>query len=79
MTQNQMLTGGAIAFAVFALWYAFTPSRQAVASSPGQQQRDLGLTQWVGSLRSQEWQISGQAQQQYRDEIANILGPWGTR
>jgi hypothetical protein len=78
MTQTQLLTGGAIGFAVFALWYAVRPSQQAVATSPAQQQRDIGLTSWFGSLRSQEWQVSSTAAQSYRDEMANILAPWTT-
>lgn len=68
MTQNQALTYGAVAFAAFTLFYVFkkTPSK-AVATQPGQQQRDAGLMDWHQLLQDQYDSMSVDANlSQYR-------------
>jgi hypothetical protein len=78
MTQNQLMTAGALAFAGFALWYVLNGSstNAPTAASPGQQRRDLGLAEWMKVLAQQEEDITHRAPAQYTDELNNILGPW---
>lgn len=73
MTQNQLLTGGAVAFAAFALWYITRrPSDAPVSASPGQQQRDMGLIGWFRNLSQQENEIANRALGEYNDELRRI-------
>jgi hypothetical protein len=73
MTQNQLLTGGAIGFAAFALWYILRqPGGGAIASQPGQQQRDLALIGWFQNLSEQENAIANRALGDYNDELRRI-------
>lgn len=44
----------------------------AVASQPGQQQRDGGLVAWLGVLGQQQREITDKAAAAYQDELARI-------
>ncbi len=47
MNTNQVMTGGAIAFAVFAVYVVMQKQGGgAMSSQPGQQARDAGLQAW---------------------------------
>lgn len=50
MTSNQLMTAGAVALAGFALYYTFRTPGGNVSAQPGQQQRDLGLSAWLGDV-----------------------------
>lgn len=63
MTSDQMLTAGAIGFALFAV---LTLRKQAgapvaaISPQPAQRQRDEGLATWLAGLNAQtEWKYTG--------------------
>lgn len=51
---NQLMTIGAIGFAVFAVWQVTRKAPGAIANQPGQQQRDAGLATW-NEQQMQQW------------------------
>lgn len=53
MTQNQIMTYAAAAFAGFALWYITRKPGNAAAAQPAQQARDAGLQVWLDTNRFQ--------------------------
>lgn len=65
MTTNKALTYGAVAFAAFAVWWITRTPGKAVAMQPGQQQRDMGLANWVGLLDAQSHEIYDRAYADY--------------
>jgi hypothetical protein len=74
MTQNQALTYGAVAFAAFTLFYVFkkTPAK-AIATQPGQQQRDADLSAWLGVMDQQLASVSlSSSLDQYRPLTAGL-------
>lgn len=73
MTQNQLMTAGAIGFAAFALLYVFKSPAKVVAATPAQQQRDAGLSQWIDILNTQNLSIDGGKSQAVQD-LTNKLG-----
>lgn len=64
MTTNQLMTAGAIGFAVFAVWWI---TRQqgggAISNQPGQQARDAGLQAWNDQVSGQWNTLQAQANQ----------------
>lgn len=62
MTQNEMLTYGTVAFAAFTLFYVFkkTPTK-AVATQPGQQQRDAHMMAFMSEWDKQTAGLTLQA------------------
>lgn len=61
MTQNQLMTAGAVAFAGFALWWINRGTRAqgaAIATQPAQQQRDSGLQAWFDHFDKQAAELS---------------------
>ena len=63
MTTNQLMTAGALGFALFAVLYLKKQGGAPVAAispQPAQRQRDEGLTQWLGGLDAQAaWTYTG--------------------
>lgn len=54
-TTNQLMTGGAIAFAAFAVWHVTRKAPAgALANQPGQQQRDAGLAEF-NAQQMRQW------------------------
>lgn len=73
MTQNQIMTIGAIGFAAFALLYVFKTPGKTVAATPAQQQRDAGLGQWIDVLNNQQVTLDG-GKGQATQNLVNSLG-----
>lgn len=76
MTQNEALTYGAVAFAAFTLFYVFkkTPTKTAVSTQPGQQQRDAHLTDFMGVWDQQTAGLTLQANSQHYNAFTNQFG-----
>lgn len=75
MTNNQMMTAGAVAFAAFALWYVFGKPQTggALARQAGQQARDAGLAQWFDVVNTQAG-LSLQSRQASAAQISMLTG-----
>lgn len=73
MTQDQILTAGAVGFALFAVLYVKKQAGApvaAISNQPAQRQRDAGLASWLGT-----W--DGQANMQYTGPgFGDILNQW---
>lgn len=76
MTQNEMLTYGTVAFAVFTLFYVFkkTPTATAVATQPGQQQRDAHLADFLTQWGGQGQDLTLQANMSHYNPFTQQLG-----
>lgn len=73
MTTNQLMTAGAIGFAVFALY--FVTKQQgggAISTQPGQQARDAGLQAWTDQQAAQWADMERQQLQQKFRETENL-------
>lgn len=75
MTQNEMLTYGTVAFAAFTLFYVFkkTPTK-AIATQPGQQQRDAHLSDFMGAWDQQASNLTLQANAQHYNAFTSQFG-----
>lgn len=60
MTQTQLMTAGAVAFALFALYTVTRKPGQLMAAQPAQNARDFGLDQWMANVET-SWRSLGGA------------------
>lgn len=54
MTRDQVLTAGAIGFALFTLLYIRRQQGGSIAPAAGEQQRNAGLVQWTTLQQQQQ-------------------------
>lgn len=81
MTQNDLMTAGAVGFALFAVLYlkkqAGAPVA-AVSAQPAQRQRDAGLTLFLGNLQSQErlGTLTSSGLMSYGPDFSGAIDQW---
>jgi hypothetical protein len=74
MTKNQALTGGAIAFAAFAVWWTFKRNpTTAMPDRPAQVQRESQLGDFWSLLNSQSSTIF-QSMPRSQNQISSLTG-----
>lgn len=76
MTQNQLMTWGAIGFAAFAVAYiARKPQAGAISNQPGQQQRDAALADWNAQQAGQWVELQRQQAQERFRNLERMVNP----